>query len=1286
MTRAFLRLRGPAVRQGLPILIAALAVLFTPRTGWCAFSFERTSSPVFYTDVGKSLQGMYAAYRVTTTTAVPDVWVKITGFAGGSVTAAPNEDGVFHVGGMTANSTRSVFFYLQAAVLTTTPQTHRLEVYDRNPLFAGAAQLATSAVFTITSVADTIAANANKVNTVVTGPTPATLGGIVTMTVTGESGTVGAAGIFAFSPAGYTSWPANKYELVGTTVTLPSGTVITDNLFVSGYTGVSGVHTETYRFVATGSTSAPTSVSPVGYISSGTQIKHTDTGGFASLTPIPPASNTLTMGLLANGASPADLTPAGGTVTYTVRVTNSGQNDATMDDFVQTLPSTPASPVYVGGSAAFNGVAIADPGISGQTLTWNGSYLIPAGVTRELSFRATIPGTSGNYQSSVVGHIGQEQIDTTQDTADNAPATSTVRVLARPTIAKGFSPASIAPGGTSRLTLVLGNANPVPLTGVTFLDNLPVSPGAMRIAAVPNAANGCGGTLSAVAGADNVRLSGASLGDNTTCTVAVDVTATVAGSYSNTAGGIVSAETGDTGDPSNAATLQVVLNPTVALSISPSGNPLSGDSLLTVALSNPDPDVALHGAAFTFAFPEGVVGTATPAASTTCDGGIATAAAGGGVIALSGATIPPADNCSVSVRIRSGTAGDYALLFPAGGLSTTEGRSNLDSAAATLHVLLPPTAVMAFTPSSVGTNGTSRLTVTLSNANTVDVTGVAFTADYPTGLVNGAAPAASSDCPSATVSATPGGNGFAFSGASIVAGGSCEVGVDVTSASAGSYAAGIPSITTGNAGNAAADNATLAVTAGVGLGGSAYADSDHNGSRDFGEAGTGSPVWVKLAVFGGAACAGPAVQVASVDPASGNFGFTGVADGNYCVTLSSNDLPGDVTPTLPAGWLSTDGSDGRREAVVSGGALSGLDFGLYEGIRIAGSAFADSGTGGGIANDGVRQGGEAGVSGASVKATDAGGSVLYADGRTDGGGGYVLWVPASSGAVVVKVSESRSGGTVATGGSAGTTGGIYDRASSSVTFSLSQGSVYSGVNFGGVEQGQFLTDGSRSALPGSVVFFPHKFVAGTAGMLALSTAAVPSPSVAGWSETLIRDTNCSGAPDAGEPALAGPFPVAAGESVCIVMKEFVPSGAPFNALNSVRLTAQLAFANALPPLTSTATRTDVTTVGQPAGAGLSISKSVDRATVLPGQTLTYTIVWTNQGESPLSNIVIHDSTPAFTMFVSAACVEPLPADITGCSVTAQPVPGGSGAIEWALSGTLAPGKEGAVSFTLQVAN
>ena len=178
-----------------------------------------------------------------------------------------------------------------------------------------------------------------------------------------------------------------------------------------------------------------------------------------------------------------------------------------------------------------------------------------------------------------------------------------------------------------------------------------------------------------------------------------------------------------------------------------------------------------------------------------------------------------------------------------------------------------------------------------------------------------------------------------------------------------------------------------------------------------------------------------------------------------------------------------------------------------------------------------------------------------------------------------------------------------------------------------------------------------------------------------------RDLDCDGVVDPGEPVLAAPLAVTAGESVCLVLRHLVPAGAPAGAVEQVRLAADMDYANAAPALATVVAlddRTTVTTAGS-----LEIVKQVDLATARPGDVLTYTITYRNLGPDAVSAIVIADATPAWTVFEGASC-DALGAGLSGCLLASQPPVGGTGTLAWQLQGALAPGASGSVSFRVRV--
>ena len=407
-------------------------------------TITRTSSDIFY--IGNApISCNYVGYSVTNNSGgdYDTVSVTVGDFVGtGSVVGlAINEDGSINLGSIADGESKMAYFYLKATGETTNTQTHTISVFDE---FGGAGNLLVDVDFDLT-VEDTIQANANKVTATLIGPDPAGLGGIATIEFTGETGTIGAAKILSFSPATYDNWRADVLQMLSAEIVLSGGNTatITDKLFIPTSDVLNTSNTNyvaTYTFRVTNETPVDTVLSPLAFISSGTQVKHTSVSSIEALF-LPPISNSL---VLAKSASPAGLGIGGGQVTYTVTVTNSGiddidfpgQNNAILDRFVDLLPVSPAVATYVASSATYNGVSIADPtidtdgGTGQQTLTWTGSFVVPASSSVDLTYTVAIPATVGTYGNQVIAYIEDTVIDTTTPADDNVPAVASVTVSA----------------------------------------------------------------------------------------------------------------------------------------------------------------------------------------------------------------------------------------------------------------------------------------------------------------------------------------------------------------------------------------------------------------------------------------------------------------------------------------------------------------------------------------------------------------------------------------------------------------------------------------------------------------------------------------------------------------------------------------------------------------------------------------------------------------------------------------------------------------------------------------
>ncbi len=130
-----------------------------------------------------------------------------------------------------------------------------------------------------------------------------------------------------------------------------------------------------------------------------------------------------------------------------------------------------------------------------------------------------------------------------------------------------------------------------------------------------------------------------------------------------------------------------------------------------------------------------------------------TAAIGGGSVALAGGTIPASGSCTVTVNVTSAASGLYNNTIAAGALTTTNAGSNAAAANASLSVLAGLGVAQTFTPPTIGAGATSVLTVTLTNSNSIAITGTAFDDEYPAGLLNTAAAGAASTCAGAALTA-----------------------------------------------------------------------------------------------------------------------------------------------------------------------------------------------------------------------------------------------------------------------------------------------------------------------------------------------------------------------------------------------------------------------------------------------------------------------------------------------------------------------------------------------------
>lgn len=471
------------------------------------------------------------------------------------------------------------------------------------------------------------------------------------------------------------------------------------------------------------------------------------------------------------------------------------------------------------------------------------------------------------------------------------------------------------------------------------------------------------------------------------------------------------------------------------------------------------------------------------------------------------------------------------------------------------------------------------------------------------------------------------------------------------------------------------------VPTGVTISGFVYHDDNHNQNKEGGEPGIPN---VTIVLFNEAEnnC------TSLLTDATGFYEFTNVLNGNYqLIEAFGQNVPApDVCIPAEADPTNHVSTTPNTRPVVVNNLPANQDFGDFEGIRIEGNVFEDNGIGGATANDGVRNGGELGLTSTTVQALTTGGAQL-AQTSTPASGDYVLFVPLSSAptGTTIRVVETNISGFISTGGSAGTTGGTYAIATDDVTFTVTTGTFYTGVDFADVQSSRLLTDGQQTLLPGATGFFLHTFEAQTSGDVTFTTQSVNNPSGITWPTILYHDIGCDGSIDAGTDVILTPttaLSLVAGETVCLIYRVTVPQGVNNGATSTSTITATFDLINTSPIIQEVFNRTDLVNVSD-TEAGFVLTKTVDQSQALPGTPLVYSINYINNGDTPITQIEIVDVIPSFTTFSSASCGT-LPSGVT-CNITA-PAVGQAGTIKWNFTGSLSPGAGGIVTFTVIIDN
>ena len=411
------------------------------------------------------------------------------------------------------------------------------------------------------------------------------------------------------------------------------------------------------------------------------------------------------------------------------------------------------------------------PAASTASLAFSGgSVAAGATCTIALDVQALRAGTLENRSGALASDLPV--------TTPGAGATLTVDA-APLSVSMAFEPTAIAQGGVSRLTYTLDNGAAVEATGVALSDRLPA---AVALADPPDAQTTCsGGRLTAAAGTRAIAYSEGALAAGASCTIAVDVTSAVPGSYPNETESVTSS-LGASAAVSASLTVTPAEAPGFDRVFDPDSVRQGGETQIVFTVDNTANLIEVGELAFTDAFPDGLVVADAPNATTAC-GGAFSPVAGATTLAFADGALAAGASCEIRVTVRA-IAAD-TLTVPAVTLRSNLAPATAAEARLDVTPAEAPGFVKAFSPARVDPGGISRLTFTIDNAaNLIEVGSLAFTDAFPDGLVAADTPNGSTAC-GGTFAPAASASSLAFTGGSVAAGETCTIALDVQALRAG---------------------------------------------------------------------------------------------------------------------------------------------------------------------------------------------------------------------------------------------------------------------------------------------------------------------------------------------------------------------------------------------------------------------------------------------------------------------------------------------------------------------
>ncbi len=1068
---------------------------------------------------------------------------------------------------------------------------------------------------------------------------------------------------------------------LSTTATITAGATVTYTIVVGVSSTATGSLTNTATVLApagvTDPSSADNSASDIDTLTPTADVSISKTDGLSTVVP-------------------------GTAVTYTVVATNPGPSTVTGATVTDTVPPSLSAVTWtcsasVGSSCPASGSGNVSAAVTlapGGSTTFSISATVIASATGTISNTATItlPGT------------------VTDPTPANNTATDLTGVTPQTdlTITKTDGTATAVPGQSTSYAVVVTNSGPSSVTSAAVTDTMPTGVASMTWTCI-----GAGGGVCPPAGSGSISSNvDLPVGASVTYTVTAAIVAAATGTLTNTATVAVPLGVTDTNAANDSATDVDTLTPSADLVVTKTDGVASvipGQSTTyTVTVANNGPsnapatviaDAQPIGASF-------ISWTCSPSAGAGCS----TASGSGSINSTVNLPVGTTATFTVVAAIgaaATGTLSNTATAAPAAGVVDPTPANN----SATDTDALVPTADLSITKTNSLTSvvpGTPiSYTITASNSGPSAVVGATITDNLPPSLVG----------MTWTCAATGGGSCTASGAGMISDSVNLPVGASVTYAVTGTVAAAV----TGSIDNTATVTAPVGVTDPV-AGNNAATDSDPltpevdlsiTKTDGLGIANPLDTITYTIVV----ANAGPSsvadAQVVDTVPA----GLTGVtwtctdAVGGHCD--NGGPVAGDINSTVD---LDVNGSVQFTVTGTITGSTVGSVINTATVSAPAGVTETDSADNAATDSTAVTTTAALSISKTDGQATDvAGTSSTYTIVVTNSGPSAVVgaavddllppgftnasWTCVATGAgscadagptagdvsTTVDLPSGESATFTVTGTIDSTFTGLLSNAA---TVTAPPGTIDDPANNTSIDDTTIVaqanlvvtkSDGTNTATPGA--FTTYTVTVGNAGPSAVTGATVTDALPVGgtamnWTCSSTAGSSCT--PSASGAITDGVDLLPGGEVTYVVTVDI--GAAATGTLTNIAMATMPATVTETSPLDNTATDTDALV----AETDLAITKTDGSLTAVPGTTITYTVVATNNGPSDAIAATVIDSFPAGLTGVSWACTGPCTPSGTGPLNDVVDLPVGA-IVTYVVSATIASGATGTLSNTATVA-